>query len=153
MFVKSQNPVMGRPLAEALLSALDTVPLAALLVTPKVHLFTAGPNPITPASLPANFTEATFAGYAVQALTLPLLGPINGSGQVIGVHNEVDFLAGAVVAPGEIILGYWVDELVAAGTKMYYGELFAVPIPIVNPGDFVSIDMIAMLPMLLAGVF
>lgn len=153
MFVKSTNIIMGRPLADALLSALDTLPAAALLVTPKVHLFTAGPNPILPTSLPVDFTEATFVGYSPQALTLPLLGPINGAGQIIGVHNEVDFLGGAVVAPGEIILGYWVDEANVGGTKMYYGELFVTPIPIVNAGDFVSLDMVAMMPMLMAGNF
>lgn len=140
--LQSKNPVLGRPLVDDMLSALDTVPIAALIVTPKVHLFTAGPAVITPGSLPADFTEATFVGYAVAALTLPLLGPINADAQDRGVHNDVDFIGGAVVPPGQVILGYWVDELVAAGTKLYMGEIFETPIAIALPGDYISLDVL-----------
>jgi len=140
--VQTRNPVMGRPLVEALLDSLSVVPGAAHLVTPKVKLFTAGPSPITPDSLPADFTEATFVGYAPAALTLPLIGSINIDANDLGQHNEVDFLAGAVVAPGETILGYWVDDSVAAPTKMYMGEIFETPIPIAALGDYISLDVV-----------
>jgi hypothetical protein len=145
MFVQSHSIVFGRPLAEDLLDALSARPAAALLVTPFVHLFTAGPAPITPFSLPADFTEATFVGYAAAAWTLPLLGAINVDSVTLGVHNEENFLAGAVVAPGEMILGYWVDEAAAGGVIMYLAELFAAPIPIEVAGDFISLDIIAAL--------
>lgn len=141
-FVTSQNIVLGRPLAAALLGALSARPAAALLVTPFVHLFTAGPVNITPDNLPADFTEATFTDYAAIALPLPLLGPINVGDQQLGVHEEVDFLAGAVVPPGENILGYWIDEAAAAGAVMYMAELFEQPIPIAVMGDFISLDSV-----------
>ncbi len=145
MFVQSNNIVFGRPLVEALLSALDTVPGAALLVTPFIHLWTAGPATITPLSLPADFTEALFVGYAAQAWNLPLAGPINIDGETLGVHNEENFLAGAVVPPGEMIAGYWIDEAAVAGTVLYMAERFAAPIPIAVAGDYISLDAIAAL--------
>jgi len=140
--VQTRNPVFGRALVEALLDSLSAVPVAAGLVTPKVKLFTAGPSPITPDSVPADFTEATFAGYAAGALALPLLGSINIDPNHLGQHNEVDFLAGAVVAPGESILGYWIDDSVGAPTKMYMGEIFETPIPIAVAGDYISLDVV-----------
>lgn len=139
-FIQSANITLGRALAGNLLGALSARPAAALLVTPFVHLYTAGPAPITPDSVPADFTEATFVGYAAIALPLPLLGPINLAFSDLGVHEEVDFLAGAVVAPGENILGYWVDEAAAAGVVMYMAETFTTPVPIAIAGDFVSLD-------------
>lgn len=147
-FVQSENIVIARDTAAALLDALSARPAAALLVTPFVHLFTAGPSPITPDSVPGDFTEATFAGYAAVAWTLPLLGPINISANNLGVHNVENFLGGAVVPPGENILGYWVDEAAAAGTTLYMAETFVSPVPIAFPGDFISLDLIMALAML-----
>lgn len=139
--VQTKNPVIGRALTDAMLSALDTNPAAALITTPKVKLFTAGPAPILPTSVPADFTEATFVGYAAVALTLPLLGPIQIDPDTRSGHNEADFLAGAVVSPGETILGYWIDDDVAAPTKMYLGEIFETPIDITQAGDYISLDV------------
>lgn len=139
--VQSKNPVLSRDIVAALLDALSARPAAALLVTPFVHLFTAGPAPILPTSVPGDFTEATFTGYAAQAWNLPLIGPINIDANDIAVHNEEDFLAGAVVPPGETIIGYWVDEANAAGADFYFGEIFEVPIPIANIGDYISVDL------------
>ncbi len=151
--VISKNLVTSRPIAAALLAALSARPAAALLVTPFVHLYTAGPSPLTPLAVPGDFTEATFTGYAAVALPLPLLGPINGSNYMLGVHEEVNFLAGAVVAPGENILGYWVDEAAAGGANLYYAETFDVPISITTAGDFISLDVVAMVQMILNGIF
>jgi hypothetical protein len=142
MFVTSKQPWFTRALANALVGTLSAVPGAALLVTPFVKLFTAASANPSPNSVPTDFTEATFAGYAGLALTLPLVGPINLLPQTVGSHNEVDFIAGAVVAPGETILGYYVVDNNAAPTKVYLSELFQSPIPIVNPGDSISLDVI-----------
>jgi hypothetical protein len=139
-FKVSEFQTIGRPLAAALLAALSARPGAALLVTPTVHLFTAGPAPISPLNLPADFTEATFVGYAAQVITLPLTGVVNlPQGDGLGVLATVNFLAGAVVSPGENILGYWVDD--GATAVLYYAEIFSAPIPIVNVGDFIQIDV------------
>jgi len=139
--VQSKNPVYARALSDALLDALSARPAAALLVTPFVHLFTAGPSPVTPDAVPGDFTEATFTGYAAVALALPLLGSVQIDPEDLAQHNEVDFLAGAVTPPGENILGYWVDEAAAAGTVLYLAEIFETPIPIAALGDYISLDV------------
>jgi len=139
--VQTKNPVVGRTLTDAILSALDTNPAAALIVTPWVHLFTAGPAPVLPTSVSADFTEATFVGYAPVALPMPLLGPIQIDPNDRSGHHEVDFLAGAVVAPGETIIGYYVDDDDLTPTKLYLGEIFETPIEITSPGDYVSLDV------------
>jgi len=142
MFIQSRNPVYSRAILDALLGALDVVPGAALLVTPFVHLFTAGPSPITIDSVPADFTEATFTGYAADSLALPLLGPITADSLNQGVHQEVDFLAGAVSPPGETILGYWIDEAASGGTDFYMGEIFETPVAISALGNYISLDVV-----------
>lgn len=146
-FVVSHNPVLARSIAAAMLSALDAIPAAVLLPTPFVHLYTAGPAPITPDSVPGDFTEANFVGYASIALPTPLIGPINVGFDILGVNEEVNFLAGAVVPPGQNILGYWVSSQAGAAGNFYLGETFADPIPISVAGDFISLDVIFALAM------
>jgi len=141
-FVQSRNPVFARTVADDLLAALSVRPAAAKLVTPFVHLFVTGPGAITPDFVPGDFVEASFVGYAAAALALPLVGPINADAAHDGVHNEVDFLAGAVVAPGEMILGYWIDDSAAAPTTQYLAEVFETPIPIAVIGDYISLDVL-----------
>jgi len=141
-FVQSTNPVFARNVADAMLDALSARPALALLVTPFVHLFTAGPATITPDFVPGDFTEATFTGYAPIALALPLVGPINADADHDGVHNEADFLGGAVVPPGEVIAGYWIDDNATTPTTQYMAETFVTPIPIATVGDYISLDVI-----------
>jgi len=141
-FIQSAQPVIAQNLLDSILAALMVNPAAALLTTPEVHLFTAGPTPILPTQVPGDFTEATFVGYA-SVVIAALPGPINLPSTLgRGRHQNIDFLGGAVVAPGEQILGYWVDDGAAA---FYWGEIFPAPIPIVNPGDFISLDFVAAL--------
>lgn len=145
MFISSHNLVISQAIADALLAALSARPAAALLITPFVHLWTAGPATILPSAVPADFTEAAFVGYAASALALPLVGPINVDGETIGVTESNTFIGGAVVPPGEMIAGYWIDEAAAAGVNLYFAERFVSPVPIAVIGDFVSLDFIAAL--------
>ena len=145
-FVQSQNPVYARNCLDALLAALSARPAGAGLVTPFVHLFTSGPGVLTQDFTPADFTEATFAGYSPAALALPLVGPINADADHSGVHNEVDFLGGSVVPPGENIAGYWIDDNATTPTTQYLAEIFPVPIPIAVVGDYISLDVVFALP-------
>ena len=141
MFVQSVLPIIGSFIQAALLACLGTRPAAALIASWKVHLFTAGPNPITPATVPADFTEAAFTGYPAGgiAVTFPG-GPINlTSQQGIALLQSAVFICSAGGTP-ESILGYWIDD----GTNMILAETFGTPIPIVNSGDFV--DLIAQFP-------
>jgi len=142
VFVTSIQPFYQFDFMSEIVDALSTNPAAALIVTPFVKLFTAAANNPSPQSVVADFTEATFVGYAGKALTLPLIGPSNMAPNILGGHREVDWLAGAVVAPGETILGYYVVDDNAAPTRVYLSELFQAPIPIINPGDEISLDVI-----------
>ena len=142
MFVTSIAPFYTFDFMSEIVDALSARPAAALLVTPFVKLFTAVAANPSPISIVADFTEATFVGYAGKALALPLVGPANAAPNVIMGHNEADWLAGAVVAPGEVILGYYVVDDNAAPTRIYLSELFQAPIPIINPGDEISLDVL-----------
>lgn len=148
MFFVSILVTLHRTLVAALASVLKTASVPALTVTPTVHLFTAGPTPITPDFTDADFTEATFTGYSPKALTL--LGPVNMGPNNQAMHGEVDFVAGAVEAPGQNILGYWIDNHATTPTAFYMAELFPEPIPIVQLNDFLSLDSIFPIPMQLA---
>ena len=139
MFLTSVQPYPNRVLLDALLAALMTRPAGALLSTPTVHLYTAATANPNPNSAVANFTEATFAGYSSVAIAA-LLGPINlPSGNGRGVHAEADFVAGAIVTPGQTCLGYWIDD---GAATLYLAEAFATPVTFANPGDFLSLDVI-----------
>jgi len=143
VFLQSSQPTLSQAnLIDPLLAALSARPAAALLTTPTVHLFTAGPSPITPTQVPADFTEATFVGYAAAALT-PIVGPvITPSFTCRAVFANVSFVAGAVVG-SQNVLGYWVDD---ASTHFYLGEFFPAPVQIVNPGDFIDLAVLIGLP-------
>ena len=139
MNVASIQPVYNRSLIAALLSALETVPGAALLTTPKVHLFTAGPTPITPNSTVANFTEATFAGYA--SISLPTLSALINlpNNTAYGEDAQVQWIASTITGGGQTILGYWVDN----GTStLYLAEYFPTPIPISIIGDNINLQVV-----------
>lgn len=142
MFLQSMLPIWGNFIAAYLLNALTTVPGAKAIVTGEIHLFTATSGPITRASLPAQFTEAAFTGYAAVATTGggSIVNLPSGDGQ--GIINTANFVC-TTTGAGESILGYWVQD--AAG-NLILAELFANPVPIVNSGDFVSLDVIYAFP-------
>jgi hypothetical protein len=143
VFFQSSAPTLSQiNLLEPMLAALSARPAAALLTTPTVHLFTAGPSPISPTQVPSDFTEATFIGYAAVVLA-SLLGPIiTPSNTCEGVFNNANFIAGAIVG-SQTILGYWVDN---GSTEFYLGEYFPSPALIVSPGDFVDLAVIIGMP-------
>lgn len=141
MFRRSQQPVIKTTLADGLLGALEVAPLTPLLVTPQCHLFV---NDFSPNSLSvvADFTEATFAGYAASALGASN-GPVQLDANNRAVYWEADFLAGAIVPPGESAYGYYVTNL--AGTVLYWAERFSPadgPAVFAASGDFLSIDLV-----------
>ncbi len=138
-FVVASAPVMNRALVRQLMTALTARPAAALLATPTVRLFTAGPSPITPDVAAVDFTEATFSGYAAFNLAFSV-GVINlPSGDGLGIQGDADYFCNAAFPGGETILGYWVED--GSGT-IYQAEYFPAPVVILNSGDFVSIDNI-----------
>jgi len=144
MFKESIAPVWMRGLLANLLAALPFRPAAGLAVDFECHLYTAGPSPITPLAVPADFTEATFGGYAAVG-TLNTGTPFNspsGDG-LLGVSGAQFFADSTIVPPGEVILGYYITN--TAGTVVLWAEEFDTPVPIVNDGDF--IDLAIALPL------
>jgi hypothetical protein len=138
MLVQSLTPVMMKTTLDALLAALSARPAAALWATPNVHLFS---NMITPTaeSLLADFTECTFAGYAAVALPT-LAGPVHLANDAQALLAEVNFIGGSVVAPGQNVMGYYITDTTNA--LLYVAELFGAPIPIANPGDYLTLALI-----------
>lgn len=138
MFHRSQNMVITKALADALLATLQAIPGAALINGAKLRLFK---NNVVlgPLTAIADLTESTFTGYA--ATVLPALnGPITLAGFVEGLHIEVNFDCTAAPVPAETVFGYYVTD--AAGAVLYAGETFGAPDPINNAGDFCSVDVI-----------
>lgn len=134
-FRRTKNFTWARAIANAMAAALKTVPGAALLVTPKVSLFSAGPL-ITPDVGVAAFTKCAFTGYADQTLTMG--GPFNAGSLIQCMEGSVVFAQTG--ATGDIAIGY----LLSDGVNAFYGaELFVDgSIPFVNSGDFLDVDLV-----------
>jgi hypothetical protein len=141
-FVQSKNLVILPDVADDLLATLSAVPGAALFDAPEIILFTNAIQFTTETEL-ADLTLATFTGYAPDALGT-LLGPgllANGNRFL---HAQVDFVGGAIVAPGETVYGYAITN--GAGNVLYAGETFETPVPFINPGDYLSLDVVLAMP-------
>lgn len=142
MYWKTQKATYKRDLVRALLGALSTVPVAALLATPKIILFTDGPS-ITPDFDPAGYTQPTFHGYTAEAVTLS--PPVNLGGTDLGCVATVNFVATSGGTVNDTCNGYiLVDTTMAIG---YLIERFANPISFGAVGDFLQLDLIVPLPM------
>lgn len=141
MFVQSVAPIWSRTWANDLAQGIvaATVPLAV----PTVRLFTAYTKSPSPDSIAADFTEASFVGYAAASIAGTLVGPTNlSNGLGACIHGEADFIAGAgIVLPGQTVLGYWVDDG-ALAPKMVLSELFQTPVLFQLPFDTLSLDVI-----------
>jgi hypothetical protein len=139
VFYQSQNPVFTSALCDALLAALSTRPAGALFASvPNVHLYTNNFQPTGRTPLSA-FTEATFAGYALVALPT-LVGPVTLPSGQEALMCDVNFIAGAVVSPGQTAFGYYLTD--NANAILYVSELFTVPVPFVALGNFLDLKIV-----------
>jgi hypothetical protein len=138
VFYQSTNVVTQRDLANDFLAALTTRPAAALMTTPTVHLFTNQfqPNSLTPL---VEFVEASFVGYADVALPA-LVGPVTGPSSQQELMCDVNFIAGAVVSPGQLVYGYWIDN--GYPSVWYYAEAFPTPFPFAVLGNFLDLKIV-----------
>lgn len=133
--IQSIAPVVTRVFTTKVILTFTAIPAAELMVGGQVGLFTAGPLPITPDSNDADFTQATFSGYANvngtwgTALNLPSLEGQGSRAVALFVHN------GGPVA--ENILGYVVRD---ADGDLAFAETFDTPIPMNALGDFISLE-------------
>lgn len=138
MYERTKNPVYSNEWTSLILNALLVNPAAALLITPKLRLFTAVAGTLSPTTLTADFTDATFDGYtefAIAALDFPVNLPA-GNGQ--GALVSKNWTAADPPAPAENIAGYYI----VANSLFIMGEVFEAPVPISVGGDFLSLDVI-----------
>lgn len=144
MWRRSENVVCGRSLLDWFFVNVDQLaPAAGALNGCVLRLFTNAFAP-NPDMLPADFTEATFGGYASVAAPLGWIGPgnVGTAGELL--HVEGNFLATDPIAPAETVNGYWIEN--AGGTVVMAAEAFATPVPFAVGGDFLSLDVVLELP-------
>lgn len=149
MFLRTKSWQISRTLADGIADAIcATAPADPLLDSTHLVLYTAGPIPSFD-PVKADFTLATFAGYAAVALA-PTLGPVNFPTNRRGYHQECEFTAGVILAP-QTILGCLVLD--AAGTGVLAQEQFEAPYTFSVNGDTLSYDAIFAPATLLPGEY
>jgi hypothetical protein len=141
MYYRSKKATLTQVLSDAMLAALGARPAAALLTTPTVLLYTAGPVPL-PGMVVGSYTEATFHGYAAAAITL--VGPVTLGGTDRGVVGSVTFVATTGGTISDTCIGYLLVDTTKA--IVYDGEQFTTPISFGAAGDFLDLDFILPLP-------
>lgn len=137
MFWVTQVFTWGYTLLSSLVGCLTARPAAAILSTPTVHLCVNSPN-ITPGSLPADFTEATFTGYAAVAIST-WSAVLNLMLNVIGIAGSALFVqTGTAIT--QTVTGYYVTD--GTGAVFYGAELFPTPVPMSSIGSFVDLTVV-----------
>ena len=140
MIFTSLLPTWRKAILDEMLAALSTRPAGALLTTPQVHLL--GSAIVFNESTPiATFTaaESAFSGYT--AIALPtLVGPINPNLQSTGLTADVTFIGASPLTTPGTIYGYWIDH--NTGAEWVLAENLPTPVPIANPGDFLTLNLI-----------
>lgn len=147
MYHTANKPTWRRTIIEGMLAALMTRPAAALIATPKIHLWV-GDLTIDSQTPLATFTgaEATFSGYPAGGATLGVLSvPLNLLPEVIGLHADNDFIVSDPPTITETVSGYWIDY--GAGADWLVAEAFASPVPMAAFGDFLVIEILLPLPL------
>src|SRR5258708_629207 len=140
MYYRTRQWTYKTAILDGMLAALGTRPAAALLTTPSIVLYTVGPVP-TPAMDLANYTMATFRGYAADLITLT--GPVILGGNDMGMIGTVNFAVTAGSPLTDTLLGYLLTDGV---TALYGGEAFPAPITVSGVGSFLQIDVVIPLP-------
>jgi len=142
MWRRSQETTWHRDTIGDILDAIATAaPLNEILNGAELRLYTNAFDP-NPDMVPGDFTDATFAGYA---LVTPLVwsAPVNIDPVGRLVHVEGNFVAGAIAAP-ELVEGYVITT--AAKAAVLLAERFVDPVNFVVNGDFLSLDVVLQLP-------
>jgi hypothetical protein len=108
---------------------------AAALTTPKVHLYKALANPLSPLTVLGDFTEPTYHTYA--ALTAAFGSPyIDSMGRAVCDSPLLQFQpTDSVVA--ELVLGYFVTD--GAGAVLLWAGSFPAPMQMFTPADAIPL--------------
>lgn len=105
------------------------------------RLFTA-PSTVDSATVIGSFTEASFSGYAAQALTFAA-ATTNAGGRAQSDATQVTFTLDADISPVDVI-GFYVTD--ASGTELFFCAVFleddvATPITVENDGDNIKVTV------------
>lgn len=95
----------------------------------KVRLFSNNFT-VADATVIGDFTQATFTGYAAQALGSGTVAGSNTSGRATASWPQQTYTCTG--GSSQIIYGYYVTD--TAGTTLYFGENFATPVTLSNGG-------------------
>lgn len=113
------------------------------LIAGNVRLMTAFSVAPNRNSVPADFTEATFAGYGAQPIAPALGGPVNLPNEAgESLYGQLPFVASSLLSPGgQTIVGYWIDDG-AIPPHVLAAEIFPAGLPIANPGDALFLNVV-----------
>jgi hypothetical protein len=140
MYAHSLNPTWRSGFVDTFLAALGAIPAAALLVTPKIHLYSgvlAINQNLTQAMLTG--AECNFSGYAAQVPAITTV-PANVGVNVRGESADCIFGMSSPATVSQSANGYWMDA--GATVNWVVAEAFANPIPFSSPGDFLDLAVI-----------
>lgn len=138
---RSELVVFHRDVITDLLGTMITAPLIAEIFDGALFkLFTNAFNP-NPDMITTDFIIATFVGYANDTATWEPLGNTDTGRYATA---QLSYTGGAVVAPGEVIEGYYVTD--GASTVVLCAERFVTPVPIAVPGDQLLLDFVVEIP-------
>jgi hypothetical protein len=136
-FVTGNSFTYPRTLLNALLATLGARPAGALLTTPTIELYTAGPIP-TIDSARADFTVADFSGYAPATITPGTAVNITLQSQALVISITFTATTGSPFVPNALV-GYMLTD----GAAAYYGAMnFQAPVNITQAGDFLQLDVV-----------
>lgn len=138
MFFNPILVVICRTLLEAMLNATFNAVVTPIFTAGNFKLMTAFTVAPNIDSIPGDFTEATFTGYAPASGLAPS-GPFNMPGEGgMSLQFPLTFAASSPLTSGpQSIVGYWVDD--GAG-HVLLAELFPVPFGIQHPFDSLTIN-------------
>jgi hypothetical protein len=105
------------------------------LYNAKVHLYVNNLDPI-PSNVLADFSEATFTGYA--AATLASVAPYYDPAQKVNMAGVSQLFVATAAMPNNLIYGYYITD--STDTYLWFAELFqGGPISIAAIGDGVQV--------------
>jgi len=120
---------------DGLIRKMGDVRAAANATKYKMHLYSNNFSPTT-ASVLANFTECTFAGYAAADCsnwTAPTV-----TSHVATIQADANTFTRSTTGSSQNVYGYYITD--QAGTTLYYAELDpSGPRVVTNAGDSVTI--------------
>lgn len=113
--------------SDKFLSLLDTAIRATpFLILPQMGLIKTLAGGLSAATVLADITQPSFAGYALEALT-PTATRKNGVGDYVIGFNSAVFQPSGTVTPGEAVIGYFVQDTVTAVDHLLFAEIFDTP--------------------------